>query len=257
VAQRVDPLSDRPVYKQIADELRQRIEAGQIAPGDRLPSESELVAEFAVAQGTVRQAIALLRGDGLVVAEHGKGVFVRRRPKIRRLAHDRFARRHRDAGKAAYLVEAEREESVPRVDVFFVGKEKAEKDVAARLKLRAGSTVLARRRRYLSDDEPTELASSFIPWQLANGTPMTETNPGPGGVYARIEEAGHRLGRFTEEVTARMPSPDEAKALRLPPGTPVLTLVRVAYDTDDLPVEVCETVMSSNHFVLSYELPAD
>lgn len=257
MAQGVDPVSDRPVYKQIADELRRRIEAGQIAPGDKLPSESELIAEFAVAQGTVRQAIALLRGDGLVVAEHGRGVFVRQRPKIRRLAHDRFARRHREAGKAAYLAEAEREASVPRVDVFFVGREKADKPVAERLRVRAGSPVLARRRRYLSNDEPTELASSFIPWKLADGTEMTQTNPGPGGIYARIEETGHRLARFTEEVTARMPSPDEAKALRLPPGTPVLALVRVAYDTEDVPVEVCETVMSSNHFVLSYELPAD
>ena len=86
---------------------------------------------------------------------------------------------------------------------------------------------------------------------------MTETNPGPGGIYARIEDAGRRLGRFTEEVTARMPTPDEAKALRLANGTPVLALVRVAYDVDDHPVEVCDTVMSANHFLLSYELPAD
>ncbi len=213
--------------------------------------------EFDVAQGTVRQAIALLRAEGLVVAQHGRGVFVRPRPKIRRLAHDRFARRHREAGKAAYLAEAEKEHVSPRVDLYFVGPEPVTLDIAERLRIPEGASVLVRRRRYLSDDEPTELASSFIPWDLAEGTPMTEHNPGPGGIYARIEDAGHRLGRFTEDVGARMPTPDEAKALRLAAGTPVLTLVRVAYDVEDRPVEVCDTVMSSEHYLLAYELPAD
>ncbi len=83
------------------------------------------------------------------------------------------------------------------------------------------------------------------------------SNPGPGGIYARIEEAGHRLGRFTEEVSARMPTPEEVNALRLAGGMPVLTLVRVAYDVDGQPVEVCDTVMSADHYVLAYELPAD
>lgn len=257
MARGVDPTSDRPIYKQIADELRRRIESGQLRPGDRLPSEAELVSDFEVAQGTIRQSIALLRAEGLVLAEHGRGVFVRPRPKIRRLAHDRFARRHRDAGKAAYLVEAEKEHAEPRVDVFFVGEEAASQQVAERLRVDLGAPILVRRRRYLSDGEPTELASSFIPWDLAQGTPMTEVNPGPGGIYARIEEQGRRLGRFTEDVTARMPTPDEARALRLSSGTPVLTLVRVAYDVDERPVEMCDTVMSADRFLLSYELPAD
>ena len=85
---------------------------------------------------------------------------------------------------------------------------------------------------------------------------MAKPNTGPGGIYARLEDAGHVLGRFTEEVTARMPSDQEVAALRLAPGTPVLTLVRVAYDSSDQPVEVCDTVMSADHYLLTYELPA-
>lgn len=253
----IDPMSDRPVYRQIADALRARIESGDLAAGARLPSESVLMSDFSVSGGTVRQAVAVLRGEGLVLAEHGRGVFVRTRPRLRRLSQDRFARRHRDAGKAAYLVESEAESVRPSVDVYKVGPETADNDVAERLGLRKGAKVLVRRRRYLSDDQPTELASSFFPWSLADGTPMTQINPGPGGIYARIEEAGHRLGRFTEEVTARMPTPEESHALRLAAGTPVLALVRVAFDVDGKPVEVCDTVMSADHYVLAYELPAD
>jgi DNA-binding FadR family transcriptional regulator len=68
----VDPMSDRPVYRQIADSLRGAIERGELAPGDRLPSESQLMERFGVAQGTVRNALGQLRGEGLVIAEHGR-----------------------------------------------------------------------------------------------------------------------------------------------------------------------------------------
>ncbi|WP_197681657.1 GntR family transcriptional regulator [Actinopolymorpha singaporensis] len=159
-----------------------------------------------------------------------------------------------EAGHSAY--DAEAEKVTPFVDSIRVYPDKAPADIAQRLGLRKGAEVLVRSRRYLSDGQPTETATSYIPWELAKGTPMVETNPGPGGIYARIEEGGHQLGRFTEDVTARMPTPDEVKVLRLAPGSPVIGLVRTAYDVDDQAVEVCDTVMSADLYVLSYELPA-
>lgn len=252
----LDPADDRPVYRRIADAIREAIEAGELAAGDKLPSESELMARYGVAGGTVRQAVGVLRGEGVVVAEHGRGVFVRSRPRIRRLSYDRFARRHRDAGKAAYLAEAEQEKTTPRVDVQFVGRGPVDIDAAERLRVERDAQVLVRRRVYYSNEQPTEIATSYVPWELADGTAMVEENPGPGGIYARIEEQGHRLDHFTEEVTARMPTPDELAVLRLAPGTPVFRLLRCAYDGQGDPVEVCDTVMSADEWVLSYRLPA-
>lgn len=252
----VDPTSDRPVFQKIADVLRAEIAAGKPGPGERLGSETRLMERFDVSQGTVRHAIDVLRGEGIVMSEHGRGVFVRERPRLRRLAHDRFARRHREAGEAAYLAEAEAENATPGVDVWYVGPENVPARIAVKLGVPDGAKVLARRRRYLSDGRPTELATSYIPWELAEGTAMLEENPGPGGVYARIEEQGHRLDHFDEEVSARMPTPEESKALNLASGTPVLTLVRTAYDTEGTAVEVCDTVMSSDMYVLDYRLPA-
>jgi GntR family transcriptional regulator len=101
-----------------------------------------------------------------------------------------------------------------------------------------------------------ELATSYVPWELAEGTEMTQPDTGPGGIYARLEERGHELKRFSEEVTARMPTVDEIRALRLQPGVPVFRVVRVAYDRDELPVEACDTVMAADRYVLGYELPA-
>lgn len=256
MARGLDPSSDRPVFQQIADHLRERILAGTLAENERLPSEADLMAEFGAARGTARQALAILKNEGLIHVEHGRGAFVRLRPPVRRLAHDRFARRHRSAGKAAFTVEAEAAGAVHAVEVLRVQREQVPADIAPLLQVRAGAAVLVRHRRYFLDDVPVELATSYIPWKLAAGTAMTQPDTGPGGIYARIEESGHPLRRFSEEVTARMPFAEERKQLRLGEGTPVFRLIRVAYDKEDQPVEVCDTIMAADRYALSYELPA-
>jgi GntR family transcriptional regulator len=256
VATAIDPTSDRPVFKQIADGLRTEILRGELAAGARLPSEQNLIDRYGVARGTIRDAVELLRSEGLVRTEHGRGSFVRDRPPVRRLAHDRFARRHRERGRAAYLAELEAEGRRPEVQVLEIARVKAPDEVAVWLQLAIDADVLVRRRRYLADGDPMELATSYIPWGLAEGTSMTEANTGPGGVYARLEERGHRLKRFSEEVAARMPTSDEVRALVLQPGVPVFRVVRVAYDSDERPVEACDTVMAADRYLLSYELPA-
>ncbi|MFK8911651.1 GntR family transcriptional regulator [Streptomyces sp. YS-3] len=250
----LDPTSDRAVFRQIADHLRESIDKGRFREGDKLPSETELVEHYGVSRMTVRNALSILQGEGLAVSEHGKGVFVRPRPPVRRLASDRFARRHRDQGKSAFTVEAEAAGVHSEVDGLEVKEEKPSQDVAARL----GSPrkVLARRRRYLIDGRPVEFATSYLPLDIARGTQIAEPNPGPGGIYARLEEKGHRLDHFDEEIRARMPSPQEVRMLQLAPGVPVIHLIRTAYDTEDRAVEVCDTVMAADAFVLAYQLPA-
>lgn len=251
----VDRLADAPPFRQIADQLRRAIQQGDLEPGGRVPSEAELIEHYGVARMTVRQAIAELKAEGLVVAEHGRGVFVRSRPTVRRLASDRFARRHREAGKAAFLAETE-SIGTPRVDQLEVGQIMAPERVAAHLKLRKSAKVVCRNRRYLIDDIPVELATTYVPLAIARGTLITSPDTGPGGVYARIEEAGHELASFTEEVGARMPTPEERRRLSLPEGTPVITVLRVAYDVDGLPLELTDTVKSAPSYVLEYTFPA-
>ncbi|MCX2967865.1 MULTISPECIES: GntR family transcriptional regulator [Streptomyces] len=250
----LDPTSDRAVFRQIADQLREAIDRGRFAEGAKLPSEAELVDHFGVSRMTVRNALSMLQSEGLVSSEHGKGVFVRPRPPVRRLASDRFARRHREQGKSAFTVEAEAAGSRPEVDNLEVKEERPSADVSARLG--APRRVLTRRRRYLLDGRPVEFATSYLPLDLARDTPIAQPNPGPGGIYARLEELGHKLDRFEEEIRARMPSPQEIKTLRLAAGVPVIHLVRTAYDTKGRAVEVCDTVMAADAYVLSYQLPA-
>jgi len=72
----VDPQSATPVYVQVADILRARIESGQLLPDRPVPSESQLEQEFGIARGTARKAIAVLREQGLVVTVKGRGSYV-------------------------------------------------------------------------------------------------------------------------------------------------------------------------------------
>lgn len=252
----VDRADDRPPYRQISDMLRAAIESRQLGTGERLPSETELIEHFGVARMTVRQAVQELRGEGLVVSEHGRGVFVRPSPPIRRLASDRFARKHRNEGKAAFSVEAEKSGYSPRVDNIVVRREKPNSIVAERLRVSIKTKVIVRSRRYLADDRPVETAVSYIPVAFAEGTRIEQIDTGPGGIYARLEENGHVLSRFTEEVGARMPTPEERRALNIGPGVPVLTVLRTAYDTNDVAVEVCDTLKVAPAYLLEYEFSA-
>ena len=256
LAESIDPSSDRAVYKQIADHLRAAIGRERLHEGEQLPSEAQLMSHYGVARMTARNALRLLQDEGLITAEHGRGVYVRTRPPVRRLASDRFAQRHRKEGKAAFLAEASQAEATPAVDMIKVKAARPPAEVADRLNLPDDAKAVVRSRRYLLNGRPVETAVSYIPADLAEGTPIADPNPGPGGIYARLEEQGHTLARFTEEVAARMPTPDEARALSLPPGVPVFRLVRTAYDMDGRAVEVCDTIMAADAYLLAYELPA-
>ena len=250
----VDPGSDRAVFRQIADQLRAAIQNGRLSEGDRLPSEAQLIDHYGVARMTIRNALQLLEAEGLTRAEHGRGVYVRRKPPVRRIASDRFARRHRKEGKAAFLAESEQAGAIPDVDLIKVNEMPATPEMSQRLN--HVGPVIVRSRRYSLDGIPVETATSYIPADIGRGTPIADPNPGPGGIYARLEELGHTLERFTEEVTARMPTEAEARLLAMTPGVPVFRLVRTAFDIEGRAVEVCDTIMSADVYVLNYELPA-
>ncbi|MEU9230911.1 GntR family transcriptional regulator [Streptomyces subrutilus] len=253
----------RPRYLQIADDLSQQIQEAledpqaTLHPGAKVPSESELMDRYSVAQGTVRKAMTELRVRGLVDTHHGRGSFVRKAPPVQRKSSDRFRRSHRKAGKAAYLAEAEQSGAKPSVRVLFVGQTDAPAEVASRLGVPAGAKVLARRRLYYSDGIPTEEATSYLPWDLAESIPqLREENPGPGGIYARLEERGNLLVEFRETVRVRLASKEEQSALSLSPGAPVIHLTRDAQIESGRVVEVCDTLMSADQFVLEYRIPA-
>ena len=240
----IDPTGDRAVYKQIADLLRAAIMSGELAPGAQLPSEQELVDEHGVARGTVRQAITLLRGEGLVDVVRGLGSFVRDlAPEQERLVRQQWDKEH------PY-------EPTLKIETLELVKADASAEVAELLGLKAGADVLVRRWRYMARVLVLEMATSYIPWDVAEAAQLLQTETGRR-VYAKLADSGHRLARFIEEVQARMPTEAEARALKIEPAVPVMSVQRVGYTEDDRPVEVRQSLMSAKRYRLMYEFRPD
>jgi GntR family transcriptional regulator len=119
----------------------------------------------------------------------------------------------------------------------------------------AGTELTVRTRVLHADGAAVQLATSRLAREITRGTAIEDQDTGAGGLYARLEESGHRLEHFAEHVGARMPTPDEQQLLQLPTGQPVLAVTRVAYG--DRPVEVNDMVLAGDRYELSYEWPAD
>ena len=166
LAETVDPASDRAVYKQIADHLRAAIVRERRRQGDQLPSETQVMAHYGVARMTARNALRILQDEGLITAEHGRGVC----PPVRRLASDRFAQRHRKAGKAAFIAEADQAAAEPTVDRITVSTAVPPAEVAARLSAAVDDRTVISSRRYLLAGRPVETAVSYIAADLAEDT---------------------------------------------------------------------------------------
>lgn len=244
----------RPVYQRIADDLRAGIRTGEYRDGDRLPGENKIMERYGVARATAREALAVLRNEGLAVARRGSGVYVRLFAPIRRHSGQRLARDRWGKGQGIWATELpERRVSV---DLLVVTREKPPVHVAAVLGLDGDGEAVVRHRRFKVDDRPVQLASSYFCAELVGGSAIEQDDTGPGGSYARLAELGHGPVRFRETLRARMPTPEDIEALELPAGTPVIEVVRTAFDEHDEAVEVNVMSLDASCYVLDYDFEA-
>ena len=256
----VEPDTHRPPSRHIADELREQIQSGRLPAGSRLPSERVLAQSYGAARNTAREAIAILRNEGLVDAEHGRGVFVRQRRPLLRLGASRYSRTLRtETGLSPYRAEVTMQGRTPSVDCTSIERIRPPADVAERLSVRADrKTVVARENWYFADDEPVQVGITYIPWEIAKGSVLArDANTGRGSIYARFEELGHPITRVREEVAARMPTPDEARRLAIPTGVPVIEVLHTSFDHENAPFEVTRFVMRADVSGLDYNMPVE
>lgn len=244
---------ERTIQTRIADDLRARIETGEYTAGAQLPTYEQLTQRYLCSSGVARKAIDLLRQQGLVISKQGKGVFVRERARPKRHGVDRYARsRWRDGGTAIHDAEAGRQGLAVRQLYRELGEVPAPAAVAEAFGVDEGAAVWVRKRTTIVDARPHQLADSYYPLDLARGTRLTEEDSGPGGGFARLDEAGDPLTEISEEWGARMPTSPESVALQLPAGTPVLDLTRIVYDAKGRAVEVMLAVIAADTVRMAY-----
>jgi GntR family transcriptional regulator len=245
------------LQRRVAGQLRDAIYRGELAPGQRLPSEQQLMERHGVSRNTIRLALGALTNEGLIASSQGRGWFVRERAPLRFFAsrtdsRERRSRTTRDAfmsdvaeqGRAGDL----------RIEVAIV---RADPTTAARLELDEGATVVVRRRIQYVDGQPYATADTYFPHALVRNTSITEPGDIPQGANKVLDELGHAQVRFQDEITLRMPTTEEAATLQIGPGTPVGCLARVGYDAQDTPVRLFSTVLPGDRYTLVYDVPGD
>lgn len=240
---------------EIAAQLRAAVDRGDYRPGDRLPGENILMEQHGVARMTARKALAQLQAEGLTLTRRGIGVFVRSFRPVLRDGISRLSSRPWEAGTPIWETEA-RGRSLDVDSITVEPSTTAPDDVAIALGLDQDEAVCRRERRYVLDGKPVMLAVSYLPAALVSGTPITQHDTGPGGLYARLADLGHAPAHFREDLTARMPTPEQAEALALEPGTPVVLIDRTAVDAHGTPVELNRMTLDAAAYVIRYDFDA-
>lgn len=242
---------EQPAFQRIAAELRAQIRDGVLQPGQKVPSEMELKERHGVSKMTARNALVSLRDQGVLESHHGKGFFVRSFEPIRRNATKRLSAELWGGGQSMWSVDVH---DRPMIPLNEEPEEIPAPDVVARtMGLSAGVAVCKRARVYTVEGVPVMMAVSYLPMDIVAGSPIMQIDTGPGGIYARLADLGHKPERFREELRARMPTPEEVSDLGVGAGTPVMHIVRTAADQDGRIVEINDMLLDASRFVMEYD----
>ena len=219
-----------PLYQQIKILILQSLQAGEWKPGEPIPSEIDLAAHFRVSQGTVRKAIDELAAENLVIRRQGKGTFVA--THAAQQMQYRFLRLMPDSGDTSNEGPAERR-------IIDCKRLRATADVARPLALRTGEAVLQLRRVLAFQGTPTILEDVWLPGGPFKGLTAERLANYGGPMYALFEtEFGVRMVRAEEKIRAVAADAASATLLGVQPEAPLLSVERIAYTYNDLPMEL-------------------
>ncbi|MFD9893550.1 GntR family transcriptional regulator [Amycolatopsis sp. NPDC059027] len=242
-----------PLSRQIAADLGDLIRTGKLAPGALMPSERELIERYGTSKSTASKAIALLRAEGLVTTEFGRGTFVRSRPPLRRVSAARRHAEHRSSGKPIFDTEAIEQGQVPSRQMLLIGRAQVPPDAAEWLQATTDEEVVIRKRLQLLNGNPAVISTSYYPLWLAANTRLESPEPLPEGPDELIEALGHRFSRGVEVFRVRMPTAEEAELLHLSSGTPIVQMWDVDYDNEGRTLQVAEDLYAGDRHEFIYE----
>lgn len=208
-------------------------------------------------KGVLKSARTLLEAAGLIVSQHGRGVFVRRFKRYDRHGSTRHLSSHRPAGTPPTQAETQTQGIQRELELLDVKTVPAPAAVAALLGVDDGTPVVRRRHLITLDGDPAQTATSYFVAAMVQGSRIARAGRIPGGVHAELAAVlGTALTRAEELLVARMPTPAETETLALLPGTPVVDLTRTIY-AGDTPVEVTAWLFDAGWHRFIYDVPVD
>ena len=222
----------------IASALRARIESGTLAPGTPVASEAELSAEFGVSRGTVRQALATLRSEGLINGGRGRQPVVSR-PTLAQSFDELIS----------FSAWAESLGRVPDARTLELVRRPPDAPTAAELDLEPDDQVFQYRRLRLLDGEPAMIeVSSFIE---PVGRLLLDCDMDHASVYAQLGERGVTFHEAEQTIAAIAATAEQASLLGVKRRAPVLEVRRRARDPDGRPLEFSIDTYRGDYFAIT------
>ncbi|HET7703606.1 MAG TPA: GntR family transcriptional regulator [Candidatus Limnocylindrales bacterium] len=224
-----------PHHRRIEQVLRERITS--MRPGDRLPSDAELVAEFGVSRMTARNAMQRLADEGLVARHPGRGSFVAAPAAHRRT--DRLM---------TFTSEMARRGRVPSSRLLARSIRPSSRAEAAALGLAPREPVVEVRRIRLADGEPIALEMAVLVVDCAPVVLGADLEA--GSLHAAISTAGLRLRSGTGTISAGAATAEDARLLDIRRGDPLLIERRVIVDDEGRRIESTESRYPAARYAL-------
>jgi GntR family transcriptional regulator len=230
----------RPLYQQVRALFVRRIADQTWSPGAALPSEQTLAAELGVSQGTVRKALDSLAAESLVERRQGKGTYIAEVTPARSLF--RFFRISRPGGHRL----------TPESGEASTRRRKVTKPECKLLDLDPNEAVIEIKRLRRVNGAPAILETIVV---SAKRFPGLDKGPIPNAIYALYQsDYGVNVLSANEELRAVAAGRDDAKALGLASGAPLLEIDRTAFDIDGKPIELRRSLCDTSHLVYAVTL---
>jgi GntR family transcriptional regulator len=249
-----------PMYRQIADDLRCQIEAGELPPGAQLLTEIELCEKYSASRNTVRDAVKWLISRGLVETRRGQGTFVVEKidPFVTPLSpasadlEAAFGVEGTSYGSEVRAQLRKPETTSPRIEL-----QQAADSVAAELHLEEGTTVVSRHQQRFIDGALWSLQTSFYPMSLAErgAVRLLQAANIDEGAAHYLKQSGLRLAGWRDKIKVRTPDETEVALFRLPDDgrVAVIETRRTGFDERGEPFVLTISVYPAdrNEFVVS------
>lgn len=241
-------------YKELADDLRRRIDSGEFSTGETLPKITHLMEEYGLARQTVRDAIGLLADEGLVVAIRKRGTVVRHRTPVR-VPLSRYRQTVTPGGtKGPWETATAAQGLNGHMKLIDVIETEADDALARLLEVSLGADLICRRRHALiHPDDVVQIQHAWYPQHIAKTAGIAGTAKIVGGIYRALTVAGHPPATATETVRSRTPTKEEASKLCISGKVSVLTIERVTKDRTGRPLEVLRVVGPADRIELCYD----
>ncbi|UQU67541.1 GntR family transcriptional regulator [Couchioplanes caeruleus] len=253
-----------PIHLRIADDLRMRIERGELEPGDPLPTLQILCDDYDCSLNSARAAIALLKQQGLITGGRGKAATVRTpvprvcRSSERHQAEKDLALQPQDVRASTGVAETDMGSRIEELS-FLTQYDKIapSRKLAADLGVAVDTEVLQRlyEMRDRRDGRRLSWSISYIPIPLIEGNPKlldAANEPWPGGTLHQLHTVGIEVMKVVDQVSASMPTTAEAHEWRLDDGVPMLHVRRISYDEGERVVEISDANFPADRTELSF-----